>query len=132
MRRSRTYQSLLVAFFLVATLFSSATLAQSNPGTNATAVEVDKLFAQWDKPDSPGCSVAVAKQGKPVYSRGYGMANLEYGIPMSPDTVSETGSVAKQFTSAAIALLAQQGKLSLDQRAEGGGHRRHDRRRARA
>ena len=114
MRRSRTYQSLLVAFLLLPTLLSSAALGQSNPATNPTAVEVDKLFAQWDKPDSPGCSVAVAKQGKPLYSRGYGMANLEYSIPMSPDTVSETGSVAKQFTSAAIALLAQQGKLSLD------------------
>jgi len=75
---------------------------------------VDKVFAQWDRPDSPGCELAVIKDGQIVYKRGYGMANLEHGIPMSPASIMDTGSVSKQFTAMAIALLAEQGKLSLD------------------
>lgn len=76
--------------------------------------KVDKLFAQWDKPDSPGCEIAVIQDGKIVYKRGYGLANLEHNIPMSPSSIMDTGSVSKQFTAMAIALLAEQGKISLD------------------
>ena len=76
--------------------------------------KVDKVFAQWDKPDSPGCALAVIKDGQIVYKRGYGMANLEHNIPLSPASIMDTGSVSKQFTALAIALLAEQGKLSLD------------------
>lgn len=76
--------------------------------------KVDKVFAQWDKPDSPGCELAVIKDGQIVYKRGYGMANLEHNIPLSPASIMDTGSVSKQFTAMAIALLAEQGKLSLD------------------
>src|SRR6185295_3491654 len=73
---------------------------------------VDKVFAQWDKRDSPGCELAVIKDGQIVYKRGYGMANLEHDIPMSPASIMDTGSVSKQFTAMAVALLAEQGKLS--------------------
>jgi len=121
MKRPITLNSLFISLFLFGTLLCSTSFAQEQrkEQSNSTLVEppaakVDKLFAQWNKSDSPGCAVAVAKQGKSVFSRGYGMANLEYSVPMSPEIVSETGSVAKQFTAAAIALLAQQGKLSLD------------------
>jgi len=76
--------------------------------------KVDKVFAQWNKPDSPGCGLAVIKDGQILYKRGYGMANLEHNIPMSPASIMDTGSVSKQFTAMAIALLAEQGKLSLD------------------
>ncbi len=76
--------------------------------------EIDKVFAQWDKPDSPGCELAVIKDRQIVYKRGYGMANLEHNIPMSPASIMDTGSVSKQFTAMAIALLAEQGKISLD------------------
>lgn len=76
--------------------------------------QVDKVFAQWDKPDSPGCELAVIKDGPIVYKRGYGMANLEHNIPMSPASIMDTGSVSKQFTAMAIALLAEQAKLSFD------------------
>lgn len=75
--------------------------------------KVDKVFAQWDKPDSPGCELAVIKDEQIVYKRGYGMANLEHNIPMSPASIMDTGSVSKQFTAMAIALLAEQGKLSI-------------------
>src|SRR6185436_18593954 len=75
---------------------------------------VDRLFAQWDRPDSPGCAVGVIRNGTLVYARGYGMANLDYDIPNSPRMVYYVGSDSKQFTAAAIALLAMDGKISLD------------------
>ena len=75
---------------------------------------VDKIFERWDKPDSPGCALAVIKDGRLVYKRGYGMANLDHDVPITPSTVFNIASVSKQFTAAAIALLAQEGKLSLD------------------
>ena len=75
---------------------------------------VDKLFAQWAGPDSPGASIAIIQNGKIIYSQGYGAANLEYGVPNSPATVFPLASVSKQFTAFAIYLLVQDGKLSLD------------------
>jgi CubicO group peptidase (beta-lactamase class C family) len=75
---------------------------------------VDQLFAQWAGPDSPGASIAIIQNGKIVYSQGYGVANLEYGVPNSPATVFHLGSVSKQFTAFAIYLLVQDGRLSLD------------------
>ena len=75
---------------------------------------VDKIFEKWDQPDSPGCALAVIKDGRIVYKRGYGMANLDHDVPITPSTVFFVASVTKQFTAAAIALLALQGKLSLD------------------
>ena len=75
---------------------------------------IDKIFERWDRPNSAGCAVGVARNGAVVYTRGYGMANLEYGVRIRPDTIFESGSVAKQFTAAAVVLLALDGKLSLD------------------
>lgn len=77
-------------------------------------VKVDELFAAWDKPDSPGCSLAVVKDGQIVYKRSYGSANLELGVPITPQSVFYVGSVSKQFTAFCIALLAKEGKLTLD------------------
>lgn len=75
---------------------------------------VDKLFASWDKPDSPGCALAVIKDGGIIHRRGYGAADLDHDVPISPGTVFHVASVSKQFTAFAVLLLAQQGKLSLD------------------
>ena len=75
---------------------------------------VDRLFARWDKPDSPGCAVGVLRDGRFIYERGYGMANLDYDVPITPRTVFYVGSVTKQFTAALAALLALDGKLQLD------------------
>lgn len=75
---------------------------------------VDEIFADWDKPVTPGCSVAVIRDGGVIYSNGYGMASLDYDIPNSADTVFHVASVSKQFTAAAIALLVLDDKLSLD------------------
>jgi CubicO group peptidase (beta-lactamase class C family) len=76
--------------------------------------EVDKLFVNYDKPNVPGCSLAIIHEGKIIYKRGYGLANLEYDIPNTPSTVFDIGSVSKQFTAACALLLEYQNKLSLD------------------
>lgn len=77
-------------------------------------LEIDQVFADYDSTRSPGCSMAIYRDGEIAYARGYGIANLEYGIANGPDTVFRIGSVSKQFTAVAIALLAEQGALSLD------------------
>jgi CubicO group peptidase (beta-lactamase class C family) len=76
--------------------------------------KVDRLFTQWDKPDSPGCALAIIQNGEIIYKRGYGMANLEYDIPISPSSVFDIGSNSKQFTAMCIVLLARQNLLTLD------------------
>ncbi|WP_409189022.1 serine hydrolase [Bradyrhizobium sp. RDM4] len=84
------------------------------PVERVMAHAVDQLFAKWARPDSPGASIAVIQNGNVIYSQGYGAANLEYGEPNTPETVFHLASVSKQFTACAIYLLAQDGKLTLD------------------
>jgi CubicO group peptidase (beta-lactamase class C family) len=89
----------------------AALLAQPPAGARQ---QVDALFARYNRTDSPGCTVAAAQHGATILSAAYGMADLEHGIALEPDSVLEAGSVSKQFTAGAVLLLAQQGKLSLD------------------
>jgi CubicO group peptidase (beta-lactamase class C family) len=84
------------------------------PAPTEIPAAIDKIFERWNRPDSAGCAVGVSHRGAVVYAHGYGMANLEYGVRIRPDTIFESGSVAKQFTAAAIVLLSLDGKLSLD------------------
>ncbi|HLL75378.1 MAG TPA: serine hydrolase domain-containing protein [Pyrinomonadaceae bacterium] len=97
---------------------AAAARPQTTPGTPAgggpETAKVDQIFAQWDKPDTPGCALAVIKEGRTIYKRGYGAANLELSAPITTSSVFNVGSVAKQFTAASVLMLAQQGKLSLD------------------
>jgi len=79
---------------------------------------VDKLFADWDKPDSPGCAIAIVQEGEVIYKRGYGMADLEHDIVISPKSIFDIGSTSKQFTAMCIALLVNQGNLSLEDRIQ--------------
>ncbi|UCC39725.1 MAG: serine hydrolase [Candidatus Aminicenantes bacterium] len=76
--------------------------------------KIDKIFAEWDNPETPGCALAVIQDGEIVYKRGYGIANLDYNIPITSKTEFDIGSTSKQFTAACIALLIAEGKLSLD------------------
>jgi len=78
------------------------------------AKQVDAVFADLAKPGSPGCALAVARGGKIVYAKGYGLANIEENVPITPQTVFDIGSTSKQFTAASILLLEKQGKLSID------------------
>jgi CubicO group peptidase (beta-lactamase class C family) len=73
----------------------------------------EALFSRWTTA-TPGCAVGVSVNGKPVLEKAYGMADLEHDVPNRPDTIFEAGSVSKQFTAAAVLLLARDGKLTLD------------------
>ena len=75
---------------------------------------IDSIFAEWNKADVPGCALGIIKEGKLIYAKGYGLANMEYDIPISTSSVFRIGSTSKQFTAACIILLAEKGKLSLE------------------
>ena len=75
---------------------------------------VDQLMAAFDRDTSPGVVVGIVRDGEIVFSRAYGMANLTYDIPFTVDTPTNIGSTSKQFTAFAITMLAEQGKLNLD------------------
>jgi CubicO group peptidase (beta-lactamase class C family) len=110
------FVTIVIVSFMTPTVFGqekkTATI-NSSPAESLTA-RVDKLFAQWDKPDSPGCSLGVSQNGKVVYEHAYGMANLELGVAITPSSVFHIASASKQFTAMAILILAQRGQLSLD------------------
>jgi CubicO group peptidase (beta-lactamase class C family) len=78
------------------------------------SAKVDELFGQWDSTHSPGAAVAVIADGEIVLAKGYGMANLDLGVAITPDSVFRIGSTSKQFTALCVALLAREGTLDLD------------------
>lgn len=100
-----------VVIVLIAILFASHAAAQAP--AKEIQQQVDKVFAAYDKPGSPGCALGVIRDGRLIQSRGYGLANLEHNLPITGATVFDIGSTSKQFTATAILLLEQQGKLSL-------------------
>lgn len=97
----------------VAVSFTLPPLAAAQVDPTVTA-RVDEIFAQWDTPMSPGCAVGVTQNGETLLERAYGMADLEWGIPNTAETIFEGGSVSKQFTAATVNLLVLDGVLSLD------------------
>jgi CubicO group peptidase (beta-lactamase class C family) len=107
------FRSLLVATFMATALHGVAAITAQGPAAVASDVDVDKIFSRWTA-STPGCAVAASVHGQPVVSRAYGMADLEREVKNSAETIFEAGSVAKQFTAAAVLLLAREGKLSLD------------------
>ena len=84
------------------------------PKATSPKEQVDEIFTAWDNNSSPGAAVAVVKDGAIIYKKGYGMANLEYDIPIGTNSIFHIASVSKQFTVFSILLLEKQGKLSLD------------------
>jgi CubicO group peptidase (beta-lactamase class C family) len=107
---------ILISLLLLTVVAISTTCKKSlsRKSDEVLAIETDKLFSAWDKPDSPGASLAVIRKGEVIYKKGYGRANLEYDVPITPSTVFHVASVSKQFTAFAVAMLANQGKLRLD------------------
>ena len=79
-----------------------------------SAARVDSVFAGFDRRDAPGCALAVLRAGTTVYTRGYGMADLEHDVPITAGTTFYLASVSKQFTAYSVILLARDGRLSLD------------------
>ena len=104
----------MLGFTATDTLGQQTVAAKTQPSDDELAKNVEAFLSQWDKNDMPGGAVGVVKDGRLVYKRGFGMANLDYDVPNTPTTRFNLASVSKPFTAFSIALLAQQGKLSLD------------------
>ena len=102
-----------ITWTLVAFAPATAQRTTTEADTSVRA-RVDRIFSQWDRTDSPGCALGVYRDGNIQYGRGYGMANLELGVALSPQSVFDIGSTSKQFTAMSVLLLARDGKLSLD------------------
>ena len=83
-------------------------------GDTVPGAALDSVFLDLDRTDRPGCAVSVTREGRLVAARGYGMANLEYGVPIDPSSVFHVASVSKQFTAFAVGLLAADGRVSWD------------------
>ena len=95
--------------FLLSILFLTAFFPAA---AQDKTTDVDKIFS-WTKPTDPGCAVAVSQDGKLVVNKGYGSADVERDVPITPNTIFDAGSVRKQFVAAAILLLVEDGKLAL-------------------
>jgi CubicO group peptidase (beta-lactamase class C family) len=101
----------LRAAFLAILFLSQAAAFQAGP--DEKEAQVDRLFAAWSKPDVPGAAVAVVMEGKPLLVKGYGCADLDLGTPVTPQTLFDAASLAKQFTAAAVLVLEAEGRISL-------------------
>jgi len=99
------------ALFLLAAHLATADAADAAAQTPAAFA--GHLFAKWNSAATPGCALAVSRPDQPALKLAYGQSDLEHGTANTPDTVFEAGSVSKQFTAAAVLLLAQDGKLAL-------------------
>ena len=110
-----TRKNFLFVFAVVAFL-STATWAQV-PNKEKVVAGAERAFEKFTKAyvaPAPGCAAAVSLNGEVVFEKAFGLADLEHNVPNTPQTIFESGSVAKQFTAAALVLLQQDGKLSLD------------------
>lgn len=110
-RRSGAAARAVVVAFAIATVPGAA--APAVAADAGLAAELDALFAAAYPADGPGAAVRIDKGGETVLRKGYGMADLELGVPIEPGMVFRLGSITKQFTGAAVLLLAQEGKLDL-------------------
>lgn len=108
---SRLKTRVFSVLFLLLLFVSNACFAQISDSSKIEKIE--KIFKEWN-PESPGCVCAVNKGGETVFQKGYGMANLELDVPLSPDSVFYIASTSKQFTAASIGMLSLSGKVSLD------------------
>ncbi len=95
----------LILLLLVIPLFSFAQNLEE---------KFDMLLQEKYKPENPGATVLISKQGKIIYHKAFGMANMELQVPMKPENIFEIGSITKQFTSVAILMLMEHGKLAIE------------------
>ena len=100
--------------FLAMSIVSMAGLVQSGPSDRDLSAKIDAIFSEYDKSSSPGCAVAVYDGDRIAFKKAFGMANLDHDVKLTPSSIFHVASVSKQFTAAAILLLAQDGKLSID------------------
>jgi N-acyl-D-amino-acid deacylase len=99
--------------FVAVLLALLITTAHAATGRQSDAID-DIVRAEMEKQRIPGMAVAVVRRGEVVKAQGYGLANVEHQVPVTPDTIFQSGSIGKQFTAAAVMLQVEDGKLSLD------------------
>src|SRR5687768_12325326 len=104
---------ILILVIAVSPVFSAAQALDQAKVVAGADRAWEKTLKTYVAP-GPGCAAAVSLNGQVVFEKAFGMAELEHGIPNTPQTIFESGSVAKQFTAAAVVLLSLDGKLSLD------------------
>lgn len=92
--------------------------AQNVPTATPAPAAFEKVLKESFVADKPGAAVIVIKDGRTVFRKAVGMADMEMGVPLQPDMVFRLGSITKQFTAASILILAEEGKLSLQDRIE--------------
>lgn len=80
----------------------------------AAQARIDSVFAPFDRTDGPGCAVGLSEGGRPVFAKAYGMSDLQHRLALHPGSIFHVASVSKQFAAMSVALLASEGKLSLD------------------
>ena len=95
-------------------LLSAASAGHTATSDEKAAAAVDEVFSDLTKSGSPGCALGVYRDGKIIYAKGYGLANIEENVAITPQSVFDIGSTSKQFTAASILLLEKQGKLSVN------------------
>ena len=99
---------------IVCVLFSSPVTTQDNRFAHVDREAIDEIFADFED-HLPGCAVGVVDHGELIFSKGYGMANLDYGISITPDSRFMIASISKQFAAAALLMMEQEGLLDLDE-----------------
>src|ERR1041385_277736 len=109
-KRNFLFVLTVVAFLSTATWAQVPDKAKVVAGAERAFEKVTKAYVA----PGPGCAAAVSLNGETVFEKAFGLAELEHNVPNTPQTIFESGSVAKQFTAAALVLLQQDGKLSLD------------------
>src|SRR5688572_32785928 len=98
---------------IAALVLCVAGLTAAAPQDVNTRIEA-YIQAEMKRLNIPGLSLAVVKAGRPFLIKGYGLANVEHGVPVKPETVFQTGSVGKQFTATLAMMLVEEGKLNLN------------------
>ncbi len=106
--RLRSAGAVLFSALVLAVSLSSVAVA-----SDSVSADIDRFLSQTYPAAEPGAAVIVVKDGKTLLRKGYGMANLELGVPITPESVFEVGSVTKQFTATAILMLQERGQLSV-------------------
>jgi CubicO group peptidase (beta-lactamase class C family) len=97
-----------------AILLAAATALPAQQPNDSIRAQLDRVFSAWSAKDGPGCAAAASRDGTTIYEAGYGSANLEADVPITPASIFHAASVSKQFTATAVMLLVREGKLSLD------------------
>jgi len=107
------WQKIASGLAAILLLWNASGAAYKNSDEKSAAA-VDEVFGDLAKAGSPGCALGVYRDGKIIYAKGYGLANIEENVSITPQSVFDIGSTSKQFTAASILLLEKQGKLSVN------------------